>query len=102
MVLALVLLPALAPTMGGDNGAIHAPGTASGAWLALLITLAKVALFVVLALVVGTRVVPWLLMRVTRTGSRELFTLCVLAIASAWPRLVGGIRRVVALGAFSA
>ncbi len=39
------------------------------------------ALFVALALVVGTRVVPWLLMRVTRTGSRELFTLCVLAIA---------------------
>ena len=34
-----------------------------------------------LALVVGTRVVPWLLKRVTRTGSRELFTLCVLAIA---------------------
>jgi CPA2 family monovalent cation:H+ antiporter-2 len=45
------------------------------------VTLAKVALFVVLALVVGTRVVPWLLMRVTRAGTRELFTLCVLAIA---------------------
>ena len=38
-------------------------------------------MFVALALVVGTRVVPWLLKRVTRTGSRELFTLCVLAIA---------------------
>ena len=47
----------------------------------MLITLGKVALFVALALVVGTRVVPWLLMRVTRTGTRELFTLCVLAIA---------------------
>ncbi len=57
------------------------PGTTSNLWLALLITLGKVALFVALALVVGTRVVPWLLMRVTRTGSRELFTLCVLAIA---------------------
>jgi CPA2 family monovalent cation:H+ antiporter-2 len=53
----------------------------SNIWLAVLVTLAKVALFVVLALVVGTRVVPWLLMRVTRTGTRELFTLCVLAIA---------------------
>jgi monovalent cation:H+ antiporter-2, CPA2 family len=81
MVLALVLLPALAPTLGGDNSAIHAPGTSSNTWLALTITLAKVAFFVALALVVGTRVVPWLLKRVTRTGSRELFTLCVLAIA---------------------
>jgi len=79
MVLALVLLPALAPTLGGDAGPAH--GADVNLWLAVLITLAKVALFVVLALVVGTRVVPWLLMRVTRTGTRELFTLCVLAIA---------------------
>src|SRR5690349_7847020 len=81
MVLALVLLPALAPSMGGDSSLIHAPGTPSNTWLAILVTLGKVVLFVVLALVVGTRVVPWLLMRVTRTGTRELFTLCVLAIA---------------------
>jgi len=81
MVLALVMLPALAGVLGGDASAAHAPGTTGGIWLALLITLAKVALFVALALVVGTRVVPWLLMRVTRTGTRELFTLCVLAIA---------------------
>jgi CPA2 family monovalent cation:H+ antiporter-2 len=81
MVLALVLLPALAPALGGDTGVLHAPGVPDNIWLALLVTLGKVALFVVLALVVGTRVVPWLLMRVTRTGTRELFTLCVLAIA---------------------
>jgi CPA2 family monovalent cation:H+ antiporter-2 len=81
MVLALVMLPALAPSLGGDTSIVHAPGTTSNTWLALLITLGKVALFVALALVVGTRVVPWLLARVTRTGSRELFTLCVLAIA---------------------
>jgi CPA2 family monovalent cation:H+ antiporter-2 len=81
MVLALVMLPALAETLGGDSSAIHAPGASDNTTLTLLITLAKVALFVALALVVGTRVVPWLLMRVTRTGSRELFTLCVLAIA---------------------
>jgi CPA2 family monovalent cation:H+ antiporter-2 len=81
MVLALVMLPALADALGGDASAIHAVGASSNTWLALAITLAKVALFVVLALVVGTRFVPWLLMRVTRTGSRELFTLCVLAIA---------------------
>jgi monovalent cation:H+ antiporter-2, CPA2 family len=81
MVLALVMLPALAETLGGDASAFHAPGASDNTGLTLLITLAKVALFVALALVVGTRVVPWLLMRVTRTGSRELFTLCVLAIA---------------------
>jgi CPA2 family monovalent cation:H+ antiporter-2 len=81
MVLALVMLPALAEVLGGDASAIHAPGATSNTWLTLLITLGKVALFVVLALVVGTRAVPWLLARVSRTGSRELFTLSVLAIA---------------------
>jgi CPA2 family monovalent cation:H+ antiporter-2 len=81
MVLALVLLPALAPSLGGDASVVHAPGTPANTWLAILVTLGKVALFVALALVVGTRVVPWLLMRVTRAGTRELFTLCVLAIA---------------------
>jgi CPA2 family monovalent cation:H+ antiporter-2 len=81
MVLALVLLPALADTLGGNSSAVTAPGTSDNTALTLVITLAKVALFVAIALIVGTRVVPWLLMRVTRTGSRELFTLCVLAIA---------------------
>jgi len=81
MVLALVLLPALADVLGGDSSALHAPGTSQNVWLSLLITLGKVALFVALALVVGTRFVPWLLMQVARTGSRELFTLSVLAIA---------------------
>jgi CPA2 family monovalent cation:H+ antiporter-2 len=80
-VLALVLLPALAPVLGGSTEALHGPLAHPDLWVALLITLAKVGLFVLLALVVGTRIVPWLLMRVTRTGTRELFTLCVLAIA---------------------
>jgi CPA2 family monovalent cation:H+ antiporter-2 len=81
MVLALVMLPALAGSLGGDTSSVHAPGASDNTALTLLITLAKVALFVALALVVGKRFVPWLLVRVTRTGSRELFTLCVLAIA---------------------
>jgi CPA2 family monovalent cation:H+ antiporter-2 len=81
MVLALVMLPALADTLGGDASALGARPGPTNTWLALAFTLAKVAVFVVLVLVVGKRVVPWLLMRVTRTGSRELFTLCVLAIA---------------------
>src|SRR5687767_9060535 len=73
MVLALVMLPALAETLGGNSNAIHAPGGSGSTAITLLVTLAKVAMFVALALVVGTRFVPWLLMRVTRTGSRELF-----------------------------
>ena len=77
-VLALVLLPALAESLGG-------PGAAAGAtvsvWKALGAALGKVGLFIALMLVVGTRVVPWLLARVERTGSRELFTIGVIALA---------------------
>ena len=42
---------------------------------------AKVAAFVILMLVVGRRVIPWVLHYVAHTGSRELFRLAVLAIA---------------------
>ena len=73
MVLALVLVPALAGTAGGEGG--------SGLGGALLATFAKVGAFVALMLIVGRRVLPWLLERVAGTGSRELFTLCVLACA---------------------
>jgi CPA2 family monovalent cation:H+ antiporter-2 len=76
MVLALVLIPPVAQAISGDASA-----SGSSLWIALGITLAKVALFVVLALVVGVRLVPWLLERVARTGSSELFTLGVLAIS---------------------
>jgi monovalent cation:H+ antiporter-2, CPA2 family len=77
-VLALVLLPALALPLGGTPPA----GTATGSvGVAIALTFGKVAAFLVLMLVVGRRVVPWLLERVARTGSRELFTLCVLAVA---------------------
>ncbi len=83
MVLALVLLPAIAGPLGGNAlGSGAAAHVADGdLWLTLALTLGKVAVFVTLALVVGKRTVPWLLERVARTGSRELFTLAVLAIA---------------------
>lgn len=75
-VLVLVLLPALAVPLGGTAFA------AGGNLFATLgITLAKVAAFVILMFVVGRRAVPWLLERVARIGSRELFTLSVLAVA---------------------
>jgi K+:H+ antiporter len=79
MVLTLVLLPALAGVLGGQApDAGHAP---ANLWMALGLTLGRVALFVFLILLVGPRVVPWLLKQVDRTGSRELFTLAVIALA---------------------
>jgi CPA2 family monovalent cation:H+ antiporter-2 len=77
MVLVLVLLPPLAGTLGGAaDGA-----DARAIWRTLGITLLQVGGFVVLMLVVGRRVFPWILWQVTHTNSRELFTLCVVAAA---------------------
>jgi CPA2 family monovalent cation:H+ antiporter-2 len=79
MVLALVLLPALAPVLGGKVGD-HGPA-GGNLWFTLAKTLGAVAAFIGLALFFGPRVLPWILRQVARTGSRELFTLSVLAIA---------------------
>jgi CPA2 family monovalent cation:H+ antiporter-2 len=76
MVLALVLLPALATVIMAKD-AISSPAM----WQPIAITLGKVAAFVVVMLVIGQRVVPWMLHWVAHTGSRELFRLAVLAIA---------------------
>jgi len=77
IVIVLVLLPPLAPVLGGTAGASGDDALP----LRLAITLAKVALFGVLMIAVGTRVIPWLLEQVARTGQRELFTLAVLVVA---------------------
>jgi CPA2 family monovalent cation:H+ antiporter-2 len=71
MVLAMVLLPALAATSESSVAL----------WLDLAWTLGKVAAFIALMLIVGARVLPWLLDQAARTGSRELFTLAVVAAA---------------------
>jgi CPA2 family monovalent cation:H+ antiporter-2 len=78
MVLTLVLLPATAGLLNGEASA----GTdwAVLAW-PLALTLGKVAAFVVFMLVVGRRVIPWILHYVAHTGSRELFRLAVFAIS---------------------
>jgi monovalent cation:H+ antiporter-2, CPA2 family len=83
MVLVLVLLPPLGGILGAQGAADgHAEAaTGGGAILSLSITLGKVALFIALMLVGGRRLFPWLLWQVARTGSRELFTLCVVAAA---------------------
>ena len=78
MVLVLVLLPPLAASLGG-SAAGHA--AERGIVTTLAITLGQVAIFVALMLVIGRRVFPWFLWQVARTGSRELFTLCVIATA---------------------
>jgi CPA2 family monovalent cation:H+ antiporter-2 len=78
MVLALVLLPAVAGAMGGH---VADQAETGNLWLALAITIGKVVAFVGLMLVFGVRFFPWLLSRVERTGSRELFTLAVIALA---------------------
>lgn len=80
MVLTLVLLPAFAGELGGvAEPSDHAGG--AGIWLAMGLTLVKVAVFITLMLMFGTRLFPWLLQQVERTGSRELFTLAVVALA---------------------
>ncbi|MGE0405383.1 MAG: cation:proton antiporter [Candidatus Korobacteraceae bacterium] len=72
MVIALVVLPALGTPDSASDRSL---------WITLALTLGKVAIFITLMLVVGTRLFPWLLKQVENTGSRELFTLAVIAIA---------------------
>jgi monovalent cation:H+ antiporter-2, CPA2 family len=78
-VLALVMLPALAGSLDGSVQGGRELWTGLGA--ALGITLVKIGIFMAVMMLGGTRLVPWLLAQVARTGSRELFTLAVLAIA---------------------
>ncbi|WP_302608828.1 cation:proton antiporter domain-containing protein [Turicimonas muris] len=78
-VLILVLLPPLAPMLGAE--AVQSVESATPLWEIIAWTVGRVALFIFLMLVVGKRVLPWLLWQVAKTGSRELFTLCVLAVA---------------------
>jgi len=80
MVLALVLLPAIGMALssseqGGSSLSFATLATTVG------LTIGKVVLFVALMLVVGKRLIPWILEVVAQTGSRELFRLAVLAIA---------------------
>lgn len=81
MVLILVLLPALAPALGGASGSVTAGPETRSTFSTLVITLAQVGGFIAFMLVVGRRLFPWVLLQVDRTGSRELFTLCVIAAA---------------------
>ena len=97
MVLVLVLLPPLAGILGNtqaDDGNLL--------WT-LVVTLLKVAAFIAFMLVVGRKLFPKVLWAVAQTGSRELFTLCVIAVAMGIAFLAAKLFGVsFALGAFFA
>ncbi len=75
MVLTLVLLPAAASATAGASADLQS------ILISLGMTLGKVLAFLAIMLIVGRRVIPWILHYVAHTGSRELFRLSVLAIA---------------------
>ncbi|ANF80992.1 sodium:proton antiporter [Acinetobacter sp. NCu2D-2] len=79
MVLALVLLPATAVLLGGQ--ALQGSSSDQNVWITLGITLLKVAGFIAFMLIIGKRLVPMIMQFVARLGSRELFTLTVVAAA---------------------
>lgn len=77
-VLVLVLLPPLAGILGGS--VVDVPSV-QPLWITIGQTLLQVAIFIALMLVAGRRLLPWLLWQISRTGSRELFTLSVVVAA---------------------
>ena len=88
MLLALILLPAFAGVLGGETNSTVTAESGLFAFLeprtflgALGLTLVKLTAFFAVMIIVGRRVIPWVLHYVAHTGSRELFRLAVLAIA---------------------
>jgi monovalent cation:H+ antiporter-2, CPA2 family len=103
VVLVLVLLPALAPLLGGQTVEGAPASGPESLGLAVVVTLGKMAAFVALMLVAGRRLLPKLLWAVARTGSRELFTLAVISVAVGVAYLSAELFSVsFALGAFFA
>ncbi len=82
MVFVLVGIPAVVPLLDGSMERSAAFGFGSSQILGtILLTMAKVAAFIAMMMIVGRRVIPWTLHYIAHTGSRELFRLGVLAIA---------------------
>ena len=103
MVLMLVLLPVAADLIASANAPQAGLEMSSSVWLSLSVTFIKLIGFVAFMLIVGKRVLPWVLARVADTGSRELFTLCVIATALGTAFLAAAVFDVsFALGAFFA
>jgi CPA2 family monovalent cation:H+ antiporter-2 len=108
MVLTLVLLPAIAPLLGGNsdgqpNGGNSASLNVNQLLTTVVFTIGKVTAFVAIMMVVGRRVIPWILHYTAHTGSRELFRLAVLSIALGVAFIAANLFGVsFALGAFFA
>lgn len=98
MVLVLVLLPPLAPVLLGTQASLD-----MSVLMDIGLTLLKVLIFLILILVGGKRVIPWMLWHIAKTGSRELFTLSVIALAISFAYAASALFGVsFALGAFFA
>lgn len=96
-VLLLVLLPSLAAIQGKGSMSLADLSTAMGETSLLIVG------FIATMVVVGRRVLPWALMKAAQTGSREIFTLCVVSIAICIAYAASEIFKVsFALGAFFA
>jgi CPA2 family monovalent cation:H+ antiporter-2 len=97
----LVVLPTVAPLLGGtDAGTASVTGNALGD---LVVALGKAAVFAAVMIVAGKRLIPPLLIIVARENSRELFSLAVLAIALGIAFAASSIFGIsLALGAFLA
>jgi CPA2 family monovalent cation:H+ antiporter-2 len=89
-VLALVMVPMLAPSTGvPDVAGSAAAGTAGAAaavapaspWITIGWAFLKLGALVAIVLLAGSKVVPWVLGRVARLRSSELFTLTVLVLS---------------------
>ncbi|HYO09059.1 MAG TPA: cation:proton antiporter [Tepidisphaeraceae bacterium] len=87
-VIVLVLIPVLGSGAAGAGGVDGGDGGSGGggvraiAW-ALLVALLKLSALVAILLWGGSKVIPWIMVRVARLRSRELFTLTVLVMAVA-------------------
>ncbi|MGE3315256.1 MAG: cation:proton antiporter, partial [Planctomycetaceae bacterium] len=78
-VVVLVLIPVLA----ANGSSAEEGGTSTGLWTALGISALKLSILVAIVMLAGSRLIPWLLLRVARLRSRELFTLTVLVFSIA-------------------
>jgi len=79
--LATVLLLVVLPAVVRPAASLTNKGAGQALWVTLGLTIAKAIAFLAVMLIVGRRVLPWVLEHVARTGSRELFTLAVLVVA---------------------
>ena len=90
-VLILLLMPALTETTGAAD------------WSKIAVTLLKAGAFVLILTFLGKKLIPWVLLRIADTGSRELFILAILVISLGTALAAAQIFGVsLALGAFVA